>query len=75
MMAAAKRTSWSRAAVAVVLILGSVLSLVPFFWMVRSSFMSMLEIYKVPPLLWSENTTWVNYRRFSWRTSPSLSTF
>ena len=75
MMAAAKRTSWSRAAVAVVLILGSVLSLVPFFWMVRSSFMSMLEIYKVPPLLWSENTTWVNYREVFLADIPFLKYF
>lgn len=75
MIAAARRANWRKAVVAAVLILGSALSLVPFFWMVRSSFMTMLEIYKVPPLIWSQNTTWANYREVFMADIPFLKYF
>lgn len=44
------------------LIIGALVSLVPFFWLIRSSFMSMMEIYIMPPLLWSKNTTLDNFK-------------
>jgi multiple sugar transport system permease protein len=57
-----RRIKASKAIVFILLFVGAVLSLVPFYWMVRSSFMDMMEIYKMPPLIWSENPTWVNYK-------------
>ena len=42
-----------RLCVMLLLLLGAVVSLVPFYWLVRSSFMTMMEIYIMPPLLWS----------------------
>ena len=57
---------WSRRALArgmiyALLTLGALLSLVPFFWLIRSSFMDMLEIYTMPPLWWSRHPTWANF--------------
>ncbi len=52
----------ARLTVLSLLILGAVLSLIPFFWLVRSSFMNMMEIYMMPPLLWSKNTTLSNFQ-------------
>ena len=43
------------------MVLGALFSLVPFFWMLRSSFMDMIEIYIMPPLWWSRNPSWKNY--------------
>jgi multiple sugar transport system permease protein len=51
----------SRIFLLTVLSLGVALSIVPFFWLVRSSFMNMLEIYTVPPLIWAKKTTLDNY--------------
>lgn len=56
-----KRVRPSSIAVYTLLIMGALLSLVPFFWMLRSSFMDMIEIYIMPPLLWSRNASWKNY--------------
>lgn len=44
------------------LLLGAFLALVPLFWMIRSSFMSLSELYIFPPLLWSRAMRWINYR-------------
>lgn len=52
----------SRIAVYGLLILGAVISLVPFYWMLRSSFMNMLEIYSLPPLWWAKNPTLSNFQ-------------
>ena len=46
-----------RLCVMLLLLLGALVSLVPFYWLVRSSFMTMMEIYIMPPLLWSRSTT------------------
>lgn len=51
-----------RLCVMLLLLLGAVVSLVPFYWLVRSSFMTMMEIYIMPPLLWSRSTTLENLR-------------
>lgn len=37
-----------RLCVMLLLLLGAVVSLVPFYWLVRSSFMTMMEIYIMP---------------------------
>lgn len=52
----------SRATIIGLLLLGVLFSLVPFFWLIRSSFMNMLEIYTMPPLLWSQHTTLENFQ-------------
>lgn len=56
------RVRWSKVAVSLLLTLGALVSLVPFFWLIRSSFMSMLEIYTMPPLIWATKPSWANYR-------------
>jgi multiple sugar transport system permease protein len=43
------------------LLVGAVLALVPLFWMIRSSFMTLSELYIFPPLLWSRAMRWSNY--------------
>lgn len=43
------------------LVVGATASIVPFFWLIRSSFMNMLEMYTMPPLLWSKNTSLKNF--------------
>lgn len=57
------------------LFLGAALSLVPFFWLVRSSFMGMIEIYIMPPLWWSRNPTWDNFRNVFMADVPFLKYF
>jgi multiple sugar transport system permease protein len=44
------------------LLVGAVLAMVPLFWMIRSSFMTLSELYIFPPLLWSRVMRWTNYR-------------
>lgn len=48
-----RKIRWTRIVVFMILLLGAFLSLVPFYWMIRSAFMDMIEIYIMPPLLWS----------------------
>ncbi len=50
-----------RALLYLVLTLGAALCLVPIFWLVRSSFMSLVEIFKYPPLAWPGRMRWDNY--------------
>ncbi len=56
-----KKLRPSRVLLYAAMILGALFSLVPFFWMLRSSFMDMIEIYIMPPLWWSRNPSWKNY--------------
>lgn len=56
-----KKIRASRVLLYAAMILGALFSLVPFFWMLRSSFMDMIEIYVMPPLWWSRNPSWKNY--------------
>ncbi len=46
----------------VVLILGAVICLFPFFWLIRTSLMDLREIYVQPPMLWSDAPHWENYK-------------
>lgn len=68
-----RRIKWARIAVTAVLLVGAILSIVPFFWLVRSSFMSMLEIYKMPPVIWSAKPTLNNFRTVFFADVPFLS--
>ena len=44
-----------------ILTLGAALCLVPIFWLVRSSLMTLVEIFKFPPLAWPAMMRWDNY--------------
>ena len=70
-----KKISSSAVAVYVILIAGAVLSIVPFFWLIRSSFMDMIEIYIMPPLWWSRHPTWDNFRNVFMADVPFLKYF
>lgn len=50
-----------------ILILGSVIMLVPFFWMLSSSFKSLGEVFVFPPTLFGERLVWENYTQISGR--------
>ena len=58
-----------------VLLAGGFISLVPFFWLIRSSFMNMLEIYTMPPILWSKHPTWDNFKTVFFANVPFFSYF
>lgn len=58
-----------------VLFVGGFLSLVPFFWLIRSAFMNMLEIYTLPPIWWSEHPTWENFKTVFFADVPFFSYF
>jgi multiple sugar transport system permease protein len=45
----------------IVLVIGALLAFVPLFWLVRSSFMTLGELYVYPPLFWSKVMRWQNY--------------
>ena len=55
------------------LVAGAAISIVPFFWLVRSSFMNMLEIYTMPPMLWSKHTSLANYHTVFFADIPFFS--
>lgn len=50
-----------------VLILGSIVMLVPFLWMLSSSFKSLGEVFVFPPTLFGERLVWENYTQISSR--------
>lgn len=58
-----------------VLFMGGFLSLVPFFWLIRSAFMNMLEIYTMPPIWWSKHPTWENFETVFFADVPFFSYF
>lgn len=50
-----------------ILILGAVIMLVPFFWMLSSSFKTLGEVFVFPPTLFGERLVWENYTQISSR--------
>lgn len=44
-----------------VLCVGAAVVLVPIFWFIRSSFMTLVEIFKYPPMLWPGHMQWINF--------------
>ena len=50
-----------------ILILGSIIMLVPFIWMLSSSFKSLNEVFVFPPSLFGEKLVWENYTQISSR--------
>lgn len=57
------------------MIVGAIISLVPFYWLIRSSFMDMLEIYTLPPLWWSEHPSFINFKTVFFADIPFFSYF
>jgi multiple sugar transport system permease protein len=55
------RKTWEKTPILLILLLGAMLAFVPLFWLLRSSFMSLSELYLYPPLLWSKAMHWKNY--------------
>ena len=56
-----KRKAIEKSIALIVLISGALVASVPLFWLVRSSLMTLGEIYIFPPLLWPEQMNWSNY--------------
>ena len=61
----------NRALLYLVLSLGAAACLLPIFWLVRSSLMTLVEVFKFPPLFWATRTRWANYVA-AMSTSPFL---
>lgn len=57
----------------ILLLIGAAASMVPLFWLVRSSFMSLMEIYEMPPLLWSREPTFDNFQTVFFADVPFFS--
>lgn len=70
-----KKLTVSRVVIYLVLLLGAFVSLVPFYWLIRSAFMNMLEIYTLPPLLWSKEPSFDNFRTVFFADVPFFSYF
>jgi multiple sugar transport system permease protein len=54
------RVTW-RVLLYAVLTIAAVLCFLPIFWLIRSSLMTLVEIFKYPPLLWPARMRWDNY--------------
>lgn len=57
-----KKVRASRIVVYLFLIVGSLVCLFPFYWMLRSSFMDIGQIFVMPPLLFPDPVVTTNYR-------------
>ena len=55
------RISWGMALLYVALVVGAVLFLAPFLWMILASFKTAQEIVQVPPTVWPIHPTLANY--------------
>ena len=55
------RISWGMALLYGALVVGAVLFLVPFLWMILASFKTAQEIVQVPPTIWPVHPTLANY--------------
>jgi ABC-type glycerol-3-phosphate transport system permease component len=60
----------SRGAVYLIVLVGSVLSMFPFFWTFLSSGKEVSELYQLPPTLWPEAPRWVENYQEIWRRVP-----
>jgi len=56
-----KRKTIQKSLTLVVLIVGALIASVPLYWLVRSSLMTLGEIFIFPPLLWPKIMRWSNY--------------
>lgn len=72
--AAARKKAW-RAATYAALILGSIVSLVPFLWMLSTSFKDPAMVFTDPPQLWPKPWLWSNYSQAFGKMPFALYTF
>lgn len=70
MSSAKLRKILSKTGVTALLLIGSFISLVPLFWLVRSSFMEMVDIFIFPPILWPKKMVWANYTEVLFSSFP-----
>ncbi|MCM3782495.1 carbohydrate ABC transporter permease [Neobacillus mesonae] len=63
------RFSWGRLLLYILLVLGSILFLIPLWWMLSTSLKSMEEIAMFPPSFIPETFHWSNYIE-TWRAAP-----
>jgi multiple sugar transport system permease protein len=56
-----KRINFGRIAVYIILILGSIVALMPFLWMILASFKTGAEVRQIPPTFWPVEPTLENY--------------
>lgn len=57
-----KKIKPSRVLIYIVLVLGALVCLFPFYWMFRSSFMDIGQIFVMPPMLFPDPVVTTNYR-------------
>jgi multiple sugar transport system permease protein len=55
------RDSVNRSVVTSIILIGAVIVLIPFWWMVRTSLMSMGEVFLLPIRWWPSEIRWYNY--------------
>lgn len=60
---AARRLTWARAALYLLILVLLVPFVLPLWWMVSSSLKSSAEVFAFPPVLWPEDPQWSNYAR------------
>lgn len=65
-----RRINFGRIGVYIILILGSIVALAPFIWMILASFKTGAEVRQLPPTFWPENPTLENYKTIF--TDPKL---
>ncbi len=71
---AAKKKAWSAAAYAA-LIIGSIISLIPFLWMLGTSFKDPAMVFTDPPQIWPKPWLWSNYSQAFAKMPFALYTF
>lgn len=57
------RIRWWRVVAYTLLVVGSIISLIPFFWMVTSSFKDPSKVFADPPQWWPDPWLWSNYSK------------
>jgi multiple sugar transport system permease protein len=62
-----RRKTLEKIPIIAALVIGAALAFIPLFWLVRSSFMTLGELYFYPPLFWSKVMRWQNYSE-AWST-------
>lgn len=55
------KTRASKFILHILLILGSIFMLIPFFWMISSSLKTNGDLFAMPPIIFPENPAWENY--------------
>lgn len=60
-----KKTNISKLIIYVVLLIGCIITIAPFFWMISTSLKSFGEVFNMPPTLLPEKFMWSNYLEVS----------